>query len=138
MALLLPENWGLQADVDVLNEMAELTRAAETILTDAAPEVFHATWALLVDRDTGRLAHQTPLAPDLLPEQAHLFGPLDTAHADDLVAGWLPDWGATIVAVARAARRPRTRSSWGAPAAPRSSSRRSRACATSPPWREQR
>jgi hypothetical protein len=95
-----PENWGLQADVDVLNEMAEHPAAAETILTDAAPEVFHATWALLVDRDTGRLAHKTPLAPDLLPEQAHLFGALDAAHADDLVAGWLPDWGATIVAVA--------------------------------------
>lgn len=95
-----PESWGLQGDVDVLNAMTEEPERAETILTMAAPTIFRATWAMLVDRSTGKVLTRTDLAPDLDADAIGVLGPLDGARDGELPDGWLPGWGETLVALA--------------------------------------
>ena len=95
-----PESWGLQADVDVLNEMLERPRDAERILTDASPDVFHVNWALLVDREYGSVEARTALAPELTPSQVTSIGGLAEPRAVEMPAGWIPGWNTTLLAVA--------------------------------------
>jgi hypothetical protein len=95
-----PETWGLQADVDVLERMTEQPEEAETILVDAVPHVFHTSWALLVDRDSGQILHRTPLAPE--PDTAAIagLGDLASARTFETATDWVPGWQETILAVA--------------------------------------
>lgn len=95
-----PEAWGLQADVDVLNDMTEDLEHAEQILTLQAPAVFRVTWAVLVDRASGQVLAQTELAPDLDGDGVVALGPLDRARLGELPEDWLPGWGETLIAVA--------------------------------------
>lgn len=95
-----PETWGLQADVDVLHEMTEDPERAEEILTVEAPQVFRVTWAVLIDRDAGTVLAQTDLAPDLDAAGVAALGDLSEVRQGELVDGWLPGWGETLVAVA--------------------------------------
>ncbi|WP_235750683.1 ACT domain-containing protein [Nigerium massiliense] len=95
-----PETWGLLADVDVLNDMSEHPGEAERILVDAAPQTFHVTWALMVDRDRGTVLHRSELAPDLTDEQVDVLGDLTTLSARELPDGWLPHWNDTLLAIA--------------------------------------
>jgi hypothetical protein len=95
-----PEAWGLQADVDVLNDMTEEPDRAEEILTLQAPEVFRVTWALLVDRAKGTVLTQTDLAPDLDGAGIAALGDLTAVRDGELPEGWLPGWGETTIAVA--------------------------------------
>jgi len=95
-----PEAWGLQSDVDVLNSMTEQPEDAEAILTREAPQVFRVTWAMLIDRVTGRVLAQTDLAPDLDQAGVAALGPLDDVRDGELPDGWLAGWGETLIAVA--------------------------------------
>lgn len=95
-----PESWGLQSDVDVLNDMTENPEHAEDILTHAAPAVFRCHWAVKVDKKTGALLARTDTAPDDIPEALQLLGPLTEVHLAELEDGWLPSWPETLVAVA--------------------------------------
>lgn len=95
-----PEAWGLQADVDVLERMTDEPGDSDRILTEAAPAVFHASWALLVDRLEPSVVCHTDLAPELRPRDLSLLGDLATARAGELPAGWFDGWGETMLAVA--------------------------------------
>jgi hypothetical protein len=95
-----PEAWGLQADVDVLNDMTEQPEHAEEILTREAPAVFRVTWAVLVDRAQRSVVAQTDLAPDLDAAGVTALGDLADVRQDELPDGWIPGWGETIIAVA--------------------------------------
>lgn len=96
-----PEAWGLHADVDVLDRMTDTPdlRHSQSILVDAAPDVFHVTWALLVDA-AGTVSHRTALAPELAAGEAALLGDLTLSTTRDLRSGWLPGWNETLIAVA--------------------------------------
>lgn len=95
-----PETWGLQADVDVLNRMTEYPDRAESILLEAAPEAFHAHWALVVDRTGPAVLAGTELAPSPTPAQLGAFGDLASAHSVALPSGWADGWGESEVTVA--------------------------------------
>ncbi|MDO5535151.1 MAG: ACT domain-containing protein [Propionibacteriaceae bacterium] len=95
-----PENWGLAADLDVVDAMAQHPEQAEALLTDAAPTTFHGAWALLLDRASGDVVHRSAMAP-LGPQHAvNLFGDLSVAHVGEVGAEWSDGWGAHAVAVA--------------------------------------
>ena len=95
-----PETWGLQADVDVLHRMAEHPDRAEAILLEAAPEAFHAHWALVMDRTVPAVVAGTPLAPEPTAEQLAGLGEMGAVHAGSLPAGWCDGWGDTEFASA--------------------------------------
>lgn len=95
-----PEAWTLEADIDVLNRMLDAPEAAERTLVDAATSVFHVSWALAVDRDSGLVTHRTDRAPELEPIQVEVLGDLSTARTVELPAGWVPGWGSVVIAVA--------------------------------------
>lgn len=95
-----PETWSLLADVDVLHQMTEHPEQAETLLLEAAPEAFHAHWALLVDRDGPGVLAGTELAPSPTPDQLDAFADLAVAHTASLPGGWVAGWGESEVAVA--------------------------------------
>lgn len=95
-----PENWGLHADLDVLDAMAEHPERAEVLLVDAAPSTFHCSWALLVDREHGMVLHRSALAPIGTQVPVGRFGDLAVAHVAELGAGWHDGWGEAAIAVA--------------------------------------
>ncbi|MFZ1410532.1 MAG: amino acid-binding protein [Micropruina sp.] len=95
-----PESWGLQSDVDVLNDMTENPERAEDILIQAAPAVFRCHWALKVDQTTGAVLARTDTAPDDIPDAVSLLAPLTEVHLSELDEGWLPSWPETLIAVA--------------------------------------
>lgn len=94
-----PESWGLEADSDLLDRMAADPDRARVTLVEGAPVVFHALWALALDRISGRVIARSELAPEQLGNQA-LLAPLDRAHALELPAGWQEGWGVTMAACA--------------------------------------
>lgn len=94
------QSWSLEPDIDLLNRMLDNPDHAERTLVDAAPSVFHASWALSIDRQAGTVGHRSPLAPDLGGEQVSLLGDLARAHSVELPEGWAPGWGETVIAVA--------------------------------------
>lgn len=95
-----PEAWNLEADTEVLNRMLDEAGRAERILVDAAPAVFHVSWALAVDRAARSVVHRTDRAPELSRGCVEQLGDLTVTHVLDLEAEWTPGWGATVVAVA--------------------------------------
>lgn len=95
-----PESWGLLSDIELINDMAEDPDHAAEILVDAAPVVFHCHWAMIINRATQQTIESTSLAPELTPEQVEMFGGLETVHATDLGAGWLPQWGEATCSIA--------------------------------------
>ena len=95
-----PESWGLQADVDVLNQMTEEPERAEVILTEAAPAVFRVSWAVKINRASGRVEARTDLAPEVPAIDLSLLGPLTETRSVELPEGWLPGWPETLVAIA--------------------------------------
>lgn len=94
-----PEHWGLHADVDLLEEMLAAPEDAHALFAEAAPTVFHATWALVLDQATGAVTHRSPLAPDAGLDTARL-GDLGAARAGALPADWYAGWGEHELAVA--------------------------------------
>lgn len=94
-----PEHWGLHADVDLLEEMLAAPDDAHALFAEAAPTVFHATWALVLDRATGAVTHRSSLAPDGRLDTERL-GDVTTARAGELTADWYPGWGDHELAVA--------------------------------------
>lgn len=95
-----PNAWGLQADVDVLNDMAEDPDRAPGTLTEHAPAVFHADWSVLVAATTGRVLARGGLAPDQEEIPTHLVGDSRTARIDEWPEQWLPGWPETLIALA--------------------------------------
>lgn len=95
-----PEPWGLQSDVDVLDDMTADPPNAARILTMAAPEVFHASWAVLVEREDSRVLARTDLAPDFDEEAVLSLGPLSLPGSWELPDEWLAGWPSSLVAVA--------------------------------------
>lgn len=95
-----PEAWNLEADIDVLNRMLDNPALAERTLVDAAPSVFHVSWAFAVDRDAMAVTHRTERAPELSAQHLATLGDLRSAHTLDQPADWAPGWGAAVMAVA--------------------------------------
>ncbi len=90
-----PQHWRLLSDTSVWEEMVAEPDRAEKILLEAAPAVFHCTWAILVDPE-GNLLAATDLAPTELPvtcPDTAPFGDLTEPHVGDLPMGWLDGWG---------------------------------------------
>ena len=95
-----PESWGLHSDVDVLDEMMADHAHAAAILTRAAPEVFHATWATLIDRAGNTVRAASDLAPSLDDAAIAAFGPLTQPGSRELSVDWLPGLADTLIAMA--------------------------------------
>ena len=95
-----PEAWNLEGDVDVLNRMLDDPTHAELTLLQAAPSVFHVSWALVVVRDASSVTHRTERAPELADDQVGRLGDLGVAHSVELPEGWSPGWGESVIAVA--------------------------------------
>ena len=95
-----PEAWGLQSDVDVLDEMMADHAHAAAILTRAAPQVFHASWAALVDLATNTVRAASDLAPSLDAAAIAKLGPLTRLGSRELPAGWLGGLTDTLIAAA--------------------------------------
>lgn len=116
-----PESWSLQPDVDLLDKMAEDPTSAESMLCQNAPEVFHAEWALIVERATGDIVERTDLAPapsqqevdqngqriirttltsTMIAEAMMTLMPILDAGSGEVPSGWLPGWDDTLVASA--------------------------------------
>lgn len=96
-----PEGDGLVPDLVTLERMTSDPPAAGRILTEAAPAVFHTSWAVLISvaPEPGLLA-ATDLAPDFTPDQLAPLAPFDTLRCLDLADDWLPGWGETTLALA--------------------------------------
>ncbi len=95
-----PESWNIDGDVDVLNSMTDDPINAERTLAEAAPNVFHCAWSLVVDRTLPEVVWHTPLAPELRLEKVALLGDLASPRVGELPEGWVDGWGATAIAVA--------------------------------------
>lgn len=77
----------LHRDVATVEEMARRPAQATAVLTDRAPAVLRADWALLVE--PGRLAHASATAPDW-PTRRPPWLPLRRARTLD-PTGWAPE-----------------------------------------------
>lgn len=96
-----PEGDGLVPDLVTLERMTENPPAAGRILAQAAPAVFHTSWAALISTTSEpKLVEGTDLAPEFTTEQLAALAPFDTVRCLDLPDGWLPDWGETTLAMA--------------------------------------
>ena len=93
-----PSNWGLHADVEAFDAIAEHPDQAADILLESAPAVFRVTWAALVDLQDGRVLGRTGLAPETETFPTELLP--DAEGVADLPAEWLPGWPETLVAAA--------------------------------------
>lgn len=94
-----PDNWGLNADLDVLEEMVSDPSHSEELLANAVPATFHCSWALVLDRRTGAIEHRSRLAPPGALDLS-VLGDLDVAHVTTVGAGWLDGWGENELALA--------------------------------------
>ena len=92
-------DWTIASDVEALNAMLADPAQAAVILVDEAPNLFHSSWAALVD-DRFQVLHATPAAPDFGPEAQEALGDLSEARSVDLPPDWIPEWGETMVAMA--------------------------------------
>lgn len=95
-----PGDWGLQADVGVLNDMTEHPQAAARTLTEQAPAVFHAHWAVQLRTDDGRVLTRTDYAPEEPELPMAVLGDLRGPRTAELAEDWLPGWPETWVATA--------------------------------------
>lgn len=95
-----PESWGLHSDVDVLDAMTSDPGHAAAILTQAAPHVFHATWAVLINPATHMLMETSELAPDITAHALDSLAAFTQAGTYELPADWLPGLDDMLIAVA--------------------------------------
>lgn len=95
-----PEAWSLESDIDVLTRMLDDPENAEHTLVMAAPSVFHVSWGLVIDRDSGAVVWHTELAPELDATQTAVLGDLETARTLELPHDWAAGWGEVVLAVA--------------------------------------
>lgn len=96
-----PEGDGLVPDLVTLERMTEDPVAAGSTLTQAAPAVFHTSWAVLITTTPKPvLLHGTDLAPEFTTDELEPLGPFDTERCLDLPEGWLTGWGEATVAMA--------------------------------------
>ncbi len=93
-----PDNWGLQSDIDLLDQMSTDPGQATQLLTENVPTVFHCQWATLLNAD-GTARHATSLAPEFSPATVSVLGPRDELDTVELDTDWLPGWGPTVVAL---------------------------------------
>ena len=92
-------DWTIASDIEALNSMLADPAQAPTVLVDEAPNLFHSSWAALVDKGFD-IVHATQAAPDFTPQAQEAIGDLDGVRSMDLPNDWIPEWGETIVAMA--------------------------------------
>jgi len=92
-------DWTIASDIEALNSMLADPSEAATVLVDEAPNLFHSSWAALVDKEFHTL-HATQAAPDFNQEARKALGDLNEVRSMDLPPDWIPEWGETIVAMA--------------------------------------
>ena len=93
-----PEGWGLESDIEALEEMtADPAHAAEH-LTQSAPTVFYCQWAALIDCASGSVITSTEMAPDLDADSLAQLAPFEGPRRFELPDGWIENWGQTAVA----------------------------------------
>lgn len=95
-----PAGTGISLDIELLQEMVSAPEQALSRLIEAAPEVFHIHWAVLVDPRQPAVEFASDMAPDLGEEELTThFAPLADQHVVDLPESWVPDWMETVAAV---------------------------------------
>ena len=95
----------IELDIQLRQRMAaDPQHAAETFVT-AAPVVFRAQWALLLDVTIPSVSLSTPSAPRLDARSLMRFRPYDKVHRVVLEDGWLPGWRTCSAVVAPIATR---------------------------------
>ena len=92
-------DWTIASDIEALNSMLADPGEAPAVLVDEAPNLFHSSWAALVDKGF-HVLHATQAAPDFTLEAQVALGDLDGVRSLDLPPDWIPEWGETIVAIA--------------------------------------
>jgi len=92
-------DWTIASDIEALNSMLAEPGEAGFVLVDKAPNLFHSSWAALIDKDF-HILHATQSAPDFTPEAQQAIGILDEVRSIDLPSDWIPEWGESIVAIA--------------------------------------
>ncbi|MDR0436551.1 MAG: amino acid-binding protein [Propionibacteriaceae bacterium] len=97
---LYPDTWGIESDLEVLDDIAANPRQGLQTLTLAAPRVFHCQWAVLAELRDGTRLQASELAPELTREQLNRLVPLDQLHRQGADDTWLPGWGDMELAVA--------------------------------------
>lgn len=93
-----PDNWGLQSDIELLDEMTGDPSRATAILTANVPTVFHCQWAAQITPE-GEVRAATDLAPEFDADNVAVLGPLDELSTLELDTDWLPGWGPTVLAL---------------------------------------
>jgi hypothetical protein len=100
-----PSGGKLQSDLEALESMTRDPEHAAEILVNAAPVVFRAHWALLIDLLTGpTVATGTEMAPEPDAEALAQLGPFHTLHRAELQEDWLRGWVSATAVVAPLAR----------------------------------
>lgn len=97
-----PSMGGLQRDLQAVELMTADPEAAETLLVQLAPNVFHADWALIMEQVDGalRLLRRSDAAPEDVEGVEMSWLPVTRARRLPDPAGWAPDWAqSTICAV---------------------------------------
>ncbi len=92
-------DWTIASDIEVLNSMGAHPESAGAILVNEAPNLFHSSWAALVEAGQ-HVVHATGTAPDFDENTWRAIGDLTRPRTLDLPANWIPEWGETIVAIA--------------------------------------
>lgn len=95
-----PRGGNIELDIELRQRMAaDPQHAAETFVT-AAPVVFRAQWALLLDVAIPTVTLSTSSAPMIDESSLTRFRPFDKVHRAVLEEGWLPGWRACSAVVA--------------------------------------
>jgi hypothetical protein len=95
-----PDTWGIESDLEVLDEIAAHPRRAQRTLAMHAPRVFHCQWATIVDTINGIQLHATEHAPELPVDKVKTLAPLNKLHRQAVGEDWLEGWGEMALAVA--------------------------------------
>ena len=92
-------DWTIASDIEALDSMLTDPSEAPAVLVDKAPNLFHSSWAVLIDKKF-HVLHATSSAPDFTKEAQDAIGELGGVRSLDLPSDWIPEWGETIVAIA--------------------------------------
>ena len=95
-----PRGGNIELDIQLRQRMAADPQHAAETFVNAAPVVFRAQWALLLDVTLPTVSLFTPGSPSLDERSLARFRPYDKVHRLALEEGWLPGWHSCSAVVA--------------------------------------
>lgn len=98
-----PHRGGLQRDLQLVEAVTADPPRSDAILVSMAADVFHADWALIMERQPGGemlLRHRSNAAPEDLRDVSAPWIPVTRARRLPDPEAWAPTWGETSLAAA--------------------------------------